>query len=191
MTKSKLRKSKNKKDTGRRENEVRTKADSPVRERPSWDQYFMSIARLASTRSTCLRRQVGAVIVKDKKILATGYNGAPMGLKHCLDIGCLREELGIPSGERHELCRATHAEQNAIVQAATCGVSIKDSVIYSTTHPCILCSKLLINAGINKIIIEDSYPDEMSRQMLNEAGVEIIIIGQDTKERKKTKGKRK
>jgi len=186
-----LRKSKNKKNPGKRENKVKIKTGAQVRERPSWDQYFMSIARLASTRSTCLRRQVGAVIVKDKKILATGYNGAPMGLKHCLDIGCLREELGIPSGERHELCRATHAEQNAIVQAATCGVNIKDSVIYSTTHPCILCSKLLINAGISKIIIEDSYPDEMSRQMLDEAGVEIIIIGQDTKERKKTKGKRK
>lgn len=182
-----MRKSKNKKNPVKREDKVKT--DLPVRERPSWDQYFMSIARLASTRSTCLRRQVGAVIVKDKKILATGYNGAPMGLKHCLDIDCLREELGIPSGERHELCRATHAEQNAIVQAATSGVSIKDSIIYSTTHPCILCSKLLINAGISKIIIEDSYPDEMSRQMLDEAGVEIIIIGQDTKERKKTKGK--
>ena len=184
-----MRKSKNKKSPGKREDKVKT--DLPVRERPSWDQYFMSIARLASTRSTCLRRQVGAVIVKDKKILATGYNGAPVGLKHCLDIGCLREELGIPSGERHELCRATHAEQNAIVQAATCGVSIKDSVIYSTTHPCILCTKLLINAGISKIIIEDTYPDEMSRQMLDEAGVEIIIIGQDPKERKKTRGKRK
>ena len=184
-----MRKSKNKKN--QRGNKVKIKTGAQVRERPSWDRYFMSIARLASTRSTCLRRQVGAVIVKDKKILATGYNGAPVGLKHCLDIGCLREELGIPSGERHELCRATHAEQNAIVQAATCGVNIKDSVIYSTTHPCILCSKLLINAGISKIIIEDSYPDEMSRQMLNEAGVEIVIIGQDTKERKKTKGKRK
>ena len=183
-----MRKSKNR---HRGKGKVNPRTRLQVRERPSWDRYFMSIARLASTRSTCLRRQVGAVIVKDKKILATGYNGAPMGLEHCLDIGCLREELGIPSGERHELCRATHAEQNAIVQAATCGVNIKDSIIYSTTHPCILCSKLLINAGISKIIIEDSYPDEMSRQMLDEAGVEIIIIGQDTKERKKTKGKRK
>lgn len=153
------------------------------RQRPSWDEYFMSIARLASTRSTCLRRQVGAVIVKDKKILATGYNGAPSGLRHCLDIGCLREELGIPSGERHELCRATHAEQNAIVQAATFGVSIKDSIIYSTAHPCILCSKLLINAGIKKIIIEDSYPDEMSRDMLNEARVKIQILKKSNKKK--------
>jgi dCMP deaminase len=151
--------------------------------RPSWDEYFMSIAELAATRSTCLRRQVGAVIVKDKKILATGYNGAPSGLKHCLDIGCLRDKLGIPSGERHELCRATHAEQNAIVQAALFGVSIKEGTMYSTTQPCILCSKLIINAGIKKIVIKDSYPDPMSRQMLKEAKVKIQIYkdGQSTK----------
>jgi dCMP deaminase len=143
--------------------------------RPSWDEYFMGIAELAATRSTCLRRQVGAVIVKDKKILATGYNGAPSGLKHCLDIGCLREKMGIPSGERHELCRATHAEQNAIVQAAMFGVSIQGGSIYSTTHPCILCTKLIINAGIKKIVIKDSYPDPMSREMLKEAKVEIRL----------------
>lgn len=143
--------------------------------RPSWDEYFMRIAELASTRSTCLRRQVGAVIVKDRKILATGYNGAPSGLKHCLDIGCLREKLKIPSGERHELCRATHAEQNAIVQAALFGVSIKDSFMYSTTQPCILCTKLIINAGIRKMVIKDSYPDQMSKQMLREAKVKIQV----------------
>ena len=148
----------------------------PKRIRPSWDEYFMSIAELAATRSTCLRRQVGAVIVKDKKILATGYNGAPSGLKHCLDIGCLREKLGIPSGERHELCRATHAEQNAIVQAALFGVSIKDGVLYSTTQPCILCTKLIINAGIKKIVIKDSYPDKMSKEMLKEAKVQVRIF---------------
>ncbi|MCJ7578176.1 MAG: dCMP deaminase family protein [candidate division Zixibacteria bacterium] len=136
----------------------------------------MSIAELAATRSTCLRRQVGAVIVKDKKILATGYNGAPSGLKHCLETGCLREKLGIPSGERHELCRATHAEQNAIVQAALFGVSIKDGILYSTTQPCILCTKLIINAGIRKIIIKDSYPDKMSKEMLKEAKVRIQIF---------------
>jgi dCMP deaminase len=146
------------------------------RTRPSWDEYFMSIAELAATRSTCLRRQVGAVIVKDKKILATGYNGAPTGLRHCLEIGCLREKLGIPSGERHELCRATHAEQNAIVQAALFGVSIKDGVLYSTTQPCILCTKLIINAGIRKIVIKHSYPDKMSKEMLKEAGVKIQIF---------------
>jgi dCMP deaminase len=148
----------------------------PKRIRPSWDEYFMSIAELAATRSTCLRRQVGAVIVKDKKILATGYNGAPSGLKHCLEIGCLREKLGIPSGERHELCRATHAEQNAIVQAALFGVSIKDGILYSTTQPCILCTKLIINAGIKKIVIKDSYPDKMSKEMLKEAKVQIQIF---------------
>jgi len=143
--------------------------------RPSWDEYFMRIAELAATRSTCLRRQVGAVIVKDKKLLATGYNGAPSGLKHCLDIGCLREKLGIPSGERHELCRATHAEQNAIVQAALFGVSIKDGIMYSTTQPCILCTKLIINAGIKKIVIKDSYPDLMSMEMLKEAKVNLQV----------------
>ncbi|HEX7400577.1 MAG TPA: cytidine/deoxycytidylate deaminase family protein [candidate division Zixibacteria bacterium] len=143
--------------------------------RPSWDEYFMRIAELAATRSTCLRRQVGAVIVKDKKILATGYNGAPSGLKHCLDIGCLREKLKIPSGERHELCRATHAEQNAIAQAALFGVSIRDGVMYSTNQPCILCTKLIINAGIKKIVIQDSYPDRMSKDMLKEAKVKIQI----------------
>jgi len=168
----------------------RRKPEYSYKQRPSWNQYFMSIARLASTRSTCLRRQVGAVIVKDKKILTTGYNGAPSGLEHCLDIGCLREELGIPSGERHELCRATHAEQNAIVQAATFGVSIKNSIIYSTAHPCILCSKLLINAGIKKIVIEDSYPDELSSKMLNEAGVKIEILKKLPKQKHK-RGKRR
>jgi len=158
-----------------------------VKMRPSWDEYFMAMAELAATRSTCLRRQVGAVIVKDKKILATGYNGAPAGLKHCLDIGCLREKLKIPSGERHELCRATHAEQNAIVQAALFGVSINGSTMYSTTQPCVLCTKLIINAGIKRIIIQNSYPDRMSMQMLKEAKVELQIFrqGRETK----TKGR--
>lgn len=157
------------------------------RGRPSWDEYFMGIAELAATRSTCLRRQVGAVIVKDKKIQATGYNGAPSGLKHCLDIGCLRDQLKIPSGERHELCRATHAEQNAIVQAALFGVSIKDATMYSTTHPCILCSKLIINAGITRIVIRDSYPDKMSRQMLKEAKVRIQIYDESSESKVKTR----
>jgi dCMP deaminase len=156
------------------------------RVRPSWDQYFMRMAELAATRSTCLRRQVGAVIVKDKKVLATGYNGAPSGLKHCLDIGCLRDDLGIPSGERHELCRATHAEQNAIVQAAMFGVSIKDATMYSTTQPCILCTKLIINAGIRRIVIKDSYPDEMSKQMLKEAKVKIQIYLEEEKPKEGT-----
>ena len=136
----------------------------------------MNIAKLVSERSTCNRAKVGAVIVKERNIIATGYNGAPSGLRHCLDIGCLREKLKIPSGERHELCRATHAEQNAIVQAASFGTSIKDGIIYSTTHPCIMCTKLIINAGIKKIIIEDGYPDELSKQMLKEAKIKIIRL---------------
>ncbi len=141
--------------------------------RPSWDEYFMRIAMLAATRSTCLRRQVGAVIVKDKRVLATGYNGSPAGLKHCLDIGCLRDELGIPSGERHELCRAIHAEQNAIVQAATSGTSIEGATLYCTTSPCVLCAKVLINSGIKEIYAGEGYPDDLSRQMLDEAGIQV------------------
>ena len=144
--------------------------------RPSWDEYFMRIAMLAATRSTCLRRQVGAVIVKQKKVLATGYNGSPSGLRHCLDIGCLREEMGIPSGQRHELCRAIHAEQNAIIQAATSGVSIEGAILYSTTFPCILCAKMLINAGIKEIYIAEGYPDELSQSMMEEAGVVVNHI---------------
>lgn len=141
--------------------------------RPSWDEYFMEIARLAATRSTCLRRHIGAVVVKDKKILATGYNGAPSGLRHCEEVGCLREKLGIPSGERHELCRAVHAEQNAIVQAATFGVSIRGATLYSTTQPCIMCSKLIINAHIERVVVAEGYPDGLSLEMLAEAGVVV------------------
>jgi dCMP deaminase len=128
---------------------------------------------LAATRSTCLRRQVGAVIVKNKKVLATGYNGSPSGLRHCLDAGCLREQMGIPSGQRHELCRAIHAEQNAIIQAATSGISIEGGVLYSTTFPCILCAKMLINVGVREIYVGEGYPDDLSRQMLEEAGVMV------------------
>jgi dCMP deaminase len=134
----------------------------------------MNIAMLAASRSTCLRRQVGAVIVKNKKVLATGYNGAPAGLKHCLDIGCLRQKLKIPSGQRHELCRAIHAEQNAIIQAATSGVSIEGGTLYSTTFPCILCAKMIINAGIKKIYVTEGYPDDLSREMMDEAGIAVV-----------------
>lgn len=144
--------------------------------RPSWDEYFMQIARVVATRSTCLRRHVGAVLVKDKRILTTGYNGAPRGLPHCLEVGCLREQLGIPSGERQELCRGLHAEQNAIIQAAYYGVSIEGATLYCTHQPCITCAKMLINAGIKKIIFEEPYPDELAEQMLREAQVELIKI---------------
>ncbi len=133
--------------------------------RPSWDEYFMEITRLVVSRSTCLRRQVGAVVVKDKKILATGYNGAPSGLPHCLEVGCLREEMGIPSGERHELCRGLHAEQNAIIQAAYHGVSINGATLYCTNLPCIICTKMLINAGIARVVYGQGYADPLAAQM--------------------------
>ena len=142
--------------------------------RPTWDEYFMSIVDLVKTRSTCLRRQVGALIVKDKRILASGYNGAPVGCKHCDEVRCIRNKLNIPSGQRHEICRATHAEQNAIAQAAYSGTSIKDAVMYVTTQPCVLCAKLCINAGIRKIIFRGDYPDELAMELLQEAGVRVL-----------------
>ncbi len=149
--------------------------------RPTWDEYFMEMAELAAKRSTCLRRQVGAVIVKDKQVISTGYNGAPKGLKHCAQIGgCLREQLKVPSGERHELCRALHAEQNAIIQAATFGHSIEGASIYITHQPCSICSKMIINAGIDKIIVREGYPDEMAVKILEEAGKRVIMF-QDVK----------
>lgn len=142
--------------------------------RPSWNEYFMDIAHLVKTRSTCLRRQVGAVVVKDKRILSTGYNGAPTGCEHCSDMGCMRTKLGVPSGERHELCRALHAEQNAIAQAANHGISMKDASIYVTTQPCSLCAKILINAGIKEIIFQGDYPDELAITLLKEAGINLV-----------------
>lgn len=147
--------------------------------RPSWDEYFMEIVDLIKSRSTCMRRQVGALIVKEKRILATGYNGAPMGCKHCTEIGCLREKLNVPSGQRHELCRATHAEQNAIVQAAYSGTSVKDGILYVTNQPCVLCAKLAINAGISKIVFKGDYPDELAMEMLKEAGIQIVRFDSD------------
>jgi dCMP deaminase len=142
-------------------------------QRPSWEEYFMDITHLVAKRSTCLRRQVGALLVKDKKILATGYNGAPSRLNHCLDIGCLRQRQGIPSGERHELCRGLHAEQNAIIQAAYHGVAIRGSTLYCTNHPCIICSKMIINAGIEKVVYEEGYADELAKTMLKESGIKV------------------
>jgi len=139
--------------------------------RPSWDEYFLEIAQVVSGRSTCLRRQVGALIVKDKRILTTGYNGAPRNLAHCLDVGCLREEAGAESGHVHELCRGLHAEQNAIIQAAMYGVSIDGGVLYSTHQPCVLCSKMIINAALEAIHYLEPYPDELAERLLAEAGV--------------------
>ena len=144
------------------------------KERPSWDTYFMDITCLVAKRSTCLRRSVGAVIVKDRRLLATGYNGAPSHIPHCAETGCLREKLKVPSGERHELCRGIHAEQNAIIQAAYHGVSIKGATLFCTNLPCIICAKMIINAGIVRIVYEAGYADALSTEMLAEAEVELV-----------------
>jgi dCMP deaminase len=143
--------------------------------RISWDEYFMQIAQLVAQRATCLRRSVGAVIVKNKRMLATGYNGAPSGLAHCLESGCLRDKLKIPSGQRHELCRGLHAEQNAIIQASLYGISVKDSMMYITNQPCVICAKMLINAGIREIVIAGEYPDKMAMDFLKEAGITVRV----------------
>ncbi len=145
-------------------------------ERPSWDEYFMDITLLVAKRSTCMRRQVGAVMVKDKQILATGYNGTPRKITHCDVTGCLREQLNVPSGERHELCRGLHAEQNAILQAASHGVNISGSVLYCTDSPCIICTKMLINARISKVVYLKGYADQLSMEMLDEAGIETCLF---------------
>ena len=143
--------------------------------RPDWKEYFMQITELVATRTTCSRRAVGAVVVKDNRILSTGYNGAPAGTAHCLDIGCMREAMKIPSGERQELCRGIHVEQNAIVQAARFGVSLFDSEIYVTTQPCITCAKLIVNVGIKKVIYKNPYPDNLALSFFKEAGVEVEV----------------
>lgn len=139
--------------------------------RPSWDEYFMSIAEQVAGRSTCLRRQTGAVLVKGRRILATGYNGTPAGLAHCEEVGCLREQRKIASGSHHELCRGIHAEQNAVIQAAKHGIIIDGATIYSTHQPCSLCAKILINAGVVDIAFRDPYPDQLSEDLLAEAGI--------------------
>jgi len=150
-----------------------------IKERPEWDSYFMAITVLVSKRSTCIRRAVGAVIVKDKRILSTGYNGAPSGIAHCIEVGCLRDQLKVPSGEKHELCRGIHAEQNAIIQAAFHGVSIKGATLYCTNQPCSICAKMIINAGIKNIFYQEGYDDSMSRQMLKDADVDLIKLDTD------------
>ena len=144
--------------------------------RPAWDEYFLELVGIVSKRSTCTRRHVGAVIVKDKRVLATGYNGAPHGLRHCEDIGCIREKNNVPSGERHELCRGIHAEMNAIIQAATYGISLKDAYIYVSHQPCSLCAKMIINCQMKKIIIKEGYPDALALELIEEAGIELIIL---------------
>ncbi|MBN2498396.1 MAG: dCMP deaminase family protein [Deltaproteobacteria bacterium] len=144
--------------------------------RPDWHSYFMDFARLAQRRSTCLRRKVGAVIVKDRMVLATGYNGAPKGVRHCAEVGCIRQLQNVPSGQRHELCRGLHAEQNAIIQAAFHGVQIQGGVMYCTFRPCIICIKMIVNAGLTKVYFLGEYDDALARDMATEAGVELIQL---------------
>jgi dCMP deaminase len=156
------------------ENNAEAERKKASKSRPDIDAYFMSIATVVAKRSTCLRQNVGAVIVKDKRILSTGYNGAPTNLPHCLDIGCLREELNIASGERHELCRAVHAEQNAIIQAAVHGVSIAGGTLYTTHQPCIMCAKMIINAKIKRVVYGKRYADEKGLEFLKEADIEVV-----------------
>ncbi len=155
---------------------------APEGDRPSWETYFMDITSLVAKRTTCLRRAVGAIIVKDKRLLSTGYNGAPSHIRHCREVGCMREQLKVPSGQRHELCRGIHAEQNAIIQAAYHGVSIKGATLYCTTQPCSICAKMIINAGIRKIIYASGYADPMAVGMLEEAGVALIRHNREDRE---------
>lgn len=143
-------------------------------QRPEWDSYFLLIAKVVATRSTCLRRRVGAVLVKDRQILSTGYNGAPKRAQHCAAVGCLREQMAIPSGQRHEMCRGSHAELNAIAQAASAGVATQGCWIYCTHEPCVYCTKALINAGCEKVVYLYQYPDELARLILKESGVESV-----------------
>ncbi len=148
--------------------------------RPYWQQYFMKMAYLASERSTCLRRKVGAVIVRNNQILSTGYNGSPKGVRHCSQTGCLRQQMNIPSGQRHEMCRGVHAEQNAIIQAAVNGHSIKGAELYCTNQPCSICAKIIINSEIKKVYIAEPYNDQLAEEMMKEAGVELIKVNVET-----------
>lgn len=148
--------------------------------RNDWTTYFMDIADRVAQRSTCLRRKVGAVAVKDKRIVSTGYNGAPSGIKHCADAGCLRQELGIPSGQRHEICRAVHAEQNVIIEAARFGISLFGAELYCTTLPCLICAKMLVNSGIRRVFFREKYDDQMTLDLFNDAGIELVQINMET-----------
>jgi len=148
--------------------------------RPSWQQYFMQMALLAAKRSTCLRRAVGAALVRDNQLIATGYNGSPKGIPHCAETGCLREQRGIPSGQMHELCRGVHAEQNAIIQAAINGSSTRGASLYCTHQPCSICARLIINAEINTVYVSETYPDPLAETLFREAGVELLHLNPET-----------
>jgi len=153
---------------------VKGKEPNDKIKRKTADDYFMDIAHMVSTRSTCRRHNVGSIIVRGKQIVSTGYNGAARGMKDCLELGCLRDQLGIPSGTRHEICRAVHAEQNAIIQAALHGISIENTTMYSTINPCIVCAKMMVNAGIKRLIYEGNYPDMTGIKFLEQAGIKVI-----------------
>lgn len=147
-----------------------------------WDKRFMQLAKEVSSWSSCYQenRQVGAVIVKDNRIITTGYNGAPSGVKSCKERGeCLRRIMNIPSGTRHEFCYAVHAEQNAIAQAAKLGISVEGATLYCTHQPCVICSKMMINSGIKRIVYREGYPDDFSLKLLKEAGVQIEIYSEE------------
>jgi dCMP deaminase len=143
-------------------------------QRPSWKEYFMRITEDVARRAICVKRKVGAIIVKDNHILSTGYNGAPKGFKHCTEETCIRKQMSVPSGQRHELCRGLHAEQNAIIQAAVQGVKIEGGTMYCTYQPCVICVKMMINAGIKKLIYSGGYPDELAAEMLKESKIEVV-----------------
>lgn len=147
--------------------------------RPSWNQYFMGITDLVASRATCTRRKVGAVLVKEKRILSSGYNGAPSNVPHCIETGCLREKLNVPSGEKHELCRGVHAEQNVIIQAAFHGIQVRGAVLYCTNQPCSICAKMIINAGIKKVYYKDGYDDPLTLEMFGQAKVELVQLAID------------
>ena len=147
--------------------------------RPSWDEYFMKICGDVAERSTCKRHQFGAVIVRDKRLLATGYNGAPKGMPHCLELGCLRDELGIPSGTKHEVCRGVHAEQNAIIQCALHGVSSKDATMYVNGIPCKICAKIIINSGISRVVYSGDYADKEAFELFKQAGVKMDRLNRE------------
>ncbi|HSW35227.1 MAG TPA: cytidine/deoxycytidylate deaminase family protein [Candidatus Limnocylindrales bacterium] len=145
-------------------------------DRPEWGNYFLQIASVVASRSSCMRRQVGALLVLNKRILTTGYNGTPSGLRHCQEAGCLREQLKVPSGERHELCRGLHAEQNAIIQAAIHGVAIQGADLYCTHYPCAVCAKMLVNAGVRNLILFENYPDQLAKEIFAEAGIVVNFV---------------
>ncbi|MCX6810532.1 MAG: dCMP deaminase family protein [Candidatus Berkelbacteria bacterium] len=157
-----------------------TKSAKRKTSRPKADSYFMKLALVVSERATCRRHSVGAIIVKDKIILATGYNGAPKGSKDCLELGCLRDEMKIPSGERNEICRAVHAEQNAIIQAAGGFADVSGAIMYCTHSPCNVCAKMMANAGISEVVVFEKYADQQFKKLFKELGIKIRYMKQPT-----------